>query len=53
LPDLRVAQLSDMETLATARAAAQSLFANDPTLISYPHLARRVEHFWRGHGDVN
>ena len=53
LPDLRIAQLSDMETLATARNAAQSLFANDPTLISYPQLARRVEQFWRGHGDVS
>jgi ATP-dependent DNA helicase RecG len=53
LPDLRVALLSDMETLATARNAAQSLFAKDPTLISYPQLARQVEQFWRGHGDVN
>jgi ATP-dependent DNA helicase RecG len=53
LPDLRIAQLSDMETLMTARNAAQSLFAQDPTLISYPQLARRVEQFWRGHGDVN
>jgi ATP-dependent DNA helicase RecG len=53
LPDLRVAQLTDMETLTTARAAAQSLFAKDPTLISYPQLAHRVEQFWRGHGDVN
>jgi ATP-dependent DNA helicase RecG len=53
LPDLRIAQLSDMETLTTARNAAQSLFAKDPTLISYPQLARRVEQFWRGHGDVN
>jgi ATP-dependent DNA helicase RecG len=53
LPNLRIAQLSDMETLATARAAAQSIFAQDPTLISFPHLATRVEQFWRGHGDVN
>ncbi len=53
LPDLRVALLSDMETLATARNAAQSLFAKDPTLISYPQLPRQVEQFWRGHGDVN
>lgn len=53
LPDLRVAQLSDMEILATARAAAQSLFDKDSTLESYPNLARQVEHFWRGHGDVN
>jgi hypothetical protein len=48
-----VAQLSDMETLGTARTAAQSIFASDPTLQSYPHLAQQVEHFWRGHGDVN
>jgi ATP-dependent DNA helicase RecG len=53
LPDLRIAQLSDMETLDTARSAAQLLFANDPTLISFPLLARRVEQFWRGHGDVS
>jgi ATP-dependent DNA helicase RecG len=53
LPDLRIAQLSDMETLATARDAAQSIFAKDPTLSSYPLLAERVEHFWRGHGDVS
>lgn len=53
LPDLRIAQLSDMETLATARNAAQSLFAKDPTLISYPQLAQRVEQFWHGHGDVS
>jgi hypothetical protein len=45
--------LSDMETLATARTAAQSLFAKDPTLISYPQLARQVEQFWHGQGDVN
>jgi ATP-dependent DNA helicase RecG len=53
LPDLRVAMLSDMETLMTARTAAQTLFAQDPTLVSYPQLARQVEQFWRGHGDVN
>jgi ATP-dependent DNA helicase RecG len=53
LPDLRIAQLSDMETLASARNAAQALFAQDPTLLSYPPLARRVEQFWRGHGDVS
>jgi ATP-dependent DNA helicase RecG len=53
LPDLRVAQLTDVETLATARNAAQSLFAKDPTLTSYPLLAHQVEQFWHGHGDVN
>jgi ATP-dependent DNA helicase RecG len=53
LPDLRIAQLSDMETLATARTAAESIFAQDANLVSYPQLAIRVEQFWRGHGDVN
>jgi ATP-dependent DNA helicase RecG len=53
LPDLRVAQLSDMETLVTARTAAQTIFAQDPTLFNYPQLAQRVEQFWRGHGDVS
>ncbi|MCC6458250.1 MAG: ATP-dependent DNA helicase RecG [Caldilineaceae bacterium] len=53
LPDLRVALLSDMDTLLTARTAAQTLFAQDPTLISYPQLARQVEQFWHGHGDVS
>jgi ATP-dependent DNA helicase RecG len=53
LPNLRVAQLSDMETLLTARTAAQTLFAQDPTLFNYPQLAQRVEQFWHGHGDVS
>jgi ATP-dependent DNA helicase RecG len=53
LPNLRVAQLSDMDTLLTARTAAETLFAQDPTLVSYPQLARQVEQFWRGHGDVS
>lgn len=53
LPNLHIAKLTDMETMATARAAAQSLFAQDPTLIRYPLLAHRVEQFWRGHGDIS
>ena len=53
LPELRAAQLSDLETLAEARQAAQALFAEDPTLEKYPHLAKQVARFWRGHGDVS
>jgi ATP-dependent DNA helicase RecG len=53
LPDLRVAQLGDMPTLLAARDAAVSLIAQDPTLVSFPQLARQVERFWRGHGDIS
>jgi ATP-dependent DNA helicase RecG len=53
LPDLRVAQFGDLVTIGIAREAAQRLFATDPLLNNYPQLARQVQHFWRGHGDVN
>ena len=53
LPDLKVAQLSDVETIVAAREAAQRLFDQDPLLTQYPQLSRQVERFWRGHGDVN
>jgi ATP-dependent DNA helicase RecG len=53
LPEMRVAQLSDMATLSAARAAAQALLAADPNLDEHPLLAQRVEKFWRGHGDVS
>jgi ATP-dependent DNA helicase RecG len=53
LPELRVAQLSDMTTLAAAREAAQRIFAQSPTLADYPLLAQQVERFWRGQGDVS
>lgn len=53
LPGLRVAQLSDIVTLQQAREAAQMLFEQDPQLAAFPQLARQVERFWRGHGDVN
>ncbi|MCB9161527.1 MAG: ATP-dependent DNA helicase RecG [Caldilineaceae bacterium] len=53
LPALRIASLSDMETLLLAREAGQQLFADDPELAQYPDLARQVTRFWRGHGDVN
>ena len=50
---LKVAQLSDIPTLQQAREAAEMLFEQDPQLASFPQLARQVERFWRGHGDVN
>jgi ATP-dependent DNA helicase RecG len=53
LPNLRMAQLSDTATLSTAQQAAQYLFQNDPELANHPQLRARVEHFWRGHGDLN
>jgi ATP-dependent DNA helicase RecG len=53
LPGLKVAQLSDLPTLQQAREAAQQLFEQDPELASFPQLARQVERFWHGHGDVN
>ena len=53
LPGLRVAQLSDIKTLQEAGEAAQQLFEQDPQLSVFPQLARQVERFWRGEGDVN
>ena len=53
LPDLRIAQLSDVTTLVQAREAAQQLFDQDPLLSQSPLLWRQVDRFWRGHGDIN
>lgn len=53
LPELRVAQLSDLATLSLAREAAQELFEHDPKLQKHPQLSRQVDRFWRGHGDVS
>jgi len=53
LPELRIAHLSDIETLNMAREAAQGLFAEDPTLDEYVVLQKQIWRFWRGHGDVN
>jgi ATP-dependent DNA helicase RecG len=53
LPDLRIAQLSDVTTLVQARDAAQQLFDQDPLLSQHPVLWRQVDRFWRGHGDIN
>ena len=53
LPDLRVAQLGDVETITVARTAAQALFGRDPELQAHPDLAAQVERFWRGDGDIS
>ncbi len=53
LPDLRVAQLTDLETVALAREAAQAIFAEDPELAQDEALAAQVQRFWRGHGDIS
>lgn len=53
LPELRVAHLSDVATLAIAREAAQKIFESDPELRDHSSLQKQVWRFWRGHGDVN
>lgn len=53
LPELRVAHLSDVATLAIAREAAQKIFEIDPELRDHSSLQKQVWRFWRGHGDVN
>jgi len=46
--DLRMARLSDMDTLLLARREAEHLFADDPSLARPEHLALRqqLEAFW-------
>jgi ATP-dependent DNA helicase RecG len=53
LPELRIAHLSDVATLALAREAAQKLFEDDPDLREHSALQKQVWRFWRGHGDVS
>jgi ATP-dependent DNA helicase RecG len=53
LPPLRAAQLGDLRTLESARAAARRLFDADPALADPEHreLAEQVSVFWAGAGD--
>jgi ATP-dependent DNA helicase RecG len=53
LPDLKIAQLTDLATVAQAREAAQAYFAEDPDLSGDERLARQVQRFWRGQGDIS
>lgn len=55
LPDLTIARLSDVGILEQARNEAQALFREDPDLSEPKHrlLARQVQEFWRGAGDLS
>lgn len=55
LPDLKVAKLSDVKLLESARSIALELFESDPDLALPEHrlLAENVRHFWRGEGDLS
>ena len=55
LPDLKLARLSDVRILEQARAEAQALFREDPDLSKPEHrlLARKLEEFWKGEGDLS
>jgi len=55
LPTLRLASLSNIRVLEQARAEAQVIFQEDPTLSKADHrlLAEQVARFWQGQGDVS
>ncbi len=53
LPDMKLANLSDLSTLHLAQEAAQDLLRQDTDLDDYPQVRERVERFWRGHGDLS
>jgi len=55
LPELKLASLGDTPLLELARREAQGLFAEDPTLSHPDHclLARQVDEFWSGEGDLS
>ena len=53
LPDMRLANLSDIDTLNQAQEAAKGLLHEDPDLRNHPQLQERVARFWRGHGDIS
>jgi ATP-dependent DNA helicase RecG len=55
LPDLKMASLTDLHLLETARDAARRLFEDDPELGCPEHrlLARRVAEMWKEEGEVS
>jgi ATP-dependent DNA helicase RecG len=55
LPDLKLAKLSDVRILEQARTEALALFRDDPDLNQPEHrlLARKVDEFWKGEGDLS
>lgn len=55
LPDLKVAQLTDVKLLEEARNVAQEIFNRDPELIDPEHqlLKKGMSDFWHGEGDLS
>jgi ATP-dependent DNA helicase RecG len=55
LPELKMASLGDTPLLELARQEAQDIFQVDPELAYPDHrlLARKVEGFWSGEGDLS
>ncbi|MBI4670578.1 MAG: ATP-dependent DNA helicase RecG [Chloroflexi bacterium] len=55
LPDLRVAQLTDVKLLEQARKMAQDIFARDPELQEQENqlLKKGMRDFWKGEGDLS
>jgi ATP-dependent DNA helicase RecG len=55
LPSLRLASLSNVRVLEQARAEAQAIFQEDPTLSKPEHraLAAQVSRFWVGKTDLS
>ncbi len=53
LPELKLANLSDVNTLHLAQEAAQDLLRQDPELRDCPAVRKKVEKFWQGHGDLS
>jgi len=55
LPELKLASLGNTPLLELARSEAKTIFAQDPALEHPDHrlLARRVEEFWQGEGELS
>jgi ATP-dependent DNA helicase RecG len=55
LPELKLASLGDTRLLELARREARTIFAEDPSLSHPDHrlLARQVDEFWQGEGDLS
>jgi ATP-dependent DNA helicase RecG len=55
LPDLKLASVTDLRLVEAAREAARRFFETDPELADPDNrlLARRVEQFWSGKGEVS
>lgn len=55
LPDLKVAQLTDVKLLEEARQVANQVFERDPELVLPEHqlLKKGMADFWHGEGDIS